>query len=155
LSILDARSLSPVLGGPCGVEAHRPTAILLRFPDPRDSALAENMSVSEPDVVDVISTDRESGKVVLTVSDHLGWGDEADEHVAALQAKLEHYVDFIKSGQIYDAYPKAAARQSVIEVVHMIPPDARGEAWLESARAQLAAAGLVLSWSVLREDDAP
>jgi hypothetical protein len=33
------------------------------------------MSVEQTDVVDIISTDRETGQVVLTISDHLDWSD--------------------------------------------------------------------------------
>jgi hypothetical protein len=113
------------------------------------------MSVDNPDVVDAIGTDRTSGTVVLTVSDHLGWGDDADEHIAALKLKLEHYVHFIRSGQLYEAYPKARDRKAVIEVVQKDPPDTRGHEWLEFVQTELADIGLDFSWRVLERDDAP
>ncbi len=69
------------------------------------------MSVSDADVIDTIGTDRETGDIVLTVSDHLGWGEDSKEHIAALQRKLERYVDFVQSGQIHEEYPQAAGRR--------------------------------------------
>jgi len=33
------------------------------------------MSVEQPEVIDIVSTDRFTGEVVLTVSDHLDWSD--------------------------------------------------------------------------------
>ena len=106
------------------------------------------MSVSESDVIDMIGTDRETGDIVLTVSDHLGWGEDSKEHIAALQRKLERYVDFVQSGQIHEEYPQAAGRRVIIQVLQMIAPDSCGESWLVSARTQLAAVGLPLSWRV-------
>lgn len=44
------------------------------------------MSVEQLDVVDVISTDKESGHVVLTISDHLDWSN-SEEHQTILQCK--------------------------------------------------------------------
>jgi hypothetical protein len=143
------RSLSAVLGGPESRSDRPRRHVSSLRPNAAESAVVSRMSVCEPDVVDAIGTSRESGRVVLLVSDHLGWDAETDEHVIALEAKLQRYVDFIRSGQLQQEYPKAAGREAEIEVVLMVPADVRGEAWLESARAQLEAAGVVLSWNVL------
>lgn len=52
------------------------------------------MSVEQFDVVDV----KESGHVVLTISDHLDWSN-SEEHQTILQAKLNKYLAFVESGQ--------------------------------------------------------
>ncbi len=45
------------------------------------------MSVEQTDVVDIVSVDKRSGHVVLTVSDHLDWSDSL-AHQRVLQEKL-------------------------------------------------------------------
>ena len=44
------------------------------------------MSVEETDAVDVISVDKQTGEVILTVSDHLEWSDNL-KHQIVLQGK--------------------------------------------------------------------
>lgn len=53
------------------------------------------MSVEQLDVVDVISTDRETGHVILTISDHLDWSDSV-QHQTILQAKFNKYLAFVE-----------------------------------------------------------
>jgi hypothetical protein len=68
------------------------------------------MSVEQTDVVDIISIDRETGHVVLTISDHLDWSDSVG-HQAILQKKLNTYLAFIESGEILGQCPKAKNRR--------------------------------------------
>ena len=119
------------------------------------------MSVSKSGVVDFVGTDRASGDVVLTISDHLGWGESVGEHNAALQAKLESYLLFLETGQILEDYPQAEGRRIRIEILQKYAPDEEGEAWLDAARADVARRGYELSWRVppfrtaeLSEDEA-
>jgi len=39
------------------------------------------VSVEEFDVVDVISTDKETGRVILTISDHSDWSDSTQHQI--------------------------------------------------------------------------
>lgn len=54
------------------------------------------VSVEQLDVVDVISTDKESGHVVLTISDHPDCSN-SQEHQTILQAKLNKYLAFVRA----------------------------------------------------------
>ena len=45
------------------------------------------MSVEQTDVVDIVSIERETGNVILTISDHLDWSDSV-AHQRILQKKL-------------------------------------------------------------------
>jgi hypothetical protein len=45
------------------------------------------MSVEDVDEVDVVSVDKKSGHVVLTISDHLDWSDTI-KHQTILQKSL-------------------------------------------------------------------
>jgi hypothetical protein len=62
------------------------------------------MSILEDKSIDIIGTDESTATVVLTISDHLDWRNEV-EHLLALQAKINGYVEFIESGQISVVFP--------------------------------------------------
>ena len=101
------------------------------------------MSVEQTDVVDIISIDRETGQVVLTISDHLDWSDSVG-HQAILQKKLNTYLAFVESGEILEQYPKAKDRPVAFKVVFRVPPDDSGRTFVEKARAVIESAGFTL-----------
>lgn len=57
------------------------------------------MSVDQSETVDLLSFEKESGDVVLTVSDHLDW-QKSVAHQQILQAKLNTYLAFVEGGQL-------------------------------------------------------
>ena len=108
------------------------------------------MSVDQTDVVDSIGTDRESGRVVLTISDHLSWDEnERDNHFRQLEEKIHAYLRFIESGQIHARYPGAKDRHFEIRAVMKYGPPAKATDFLEAARDQLAVRGIAFSYRVL------
>ena len=72
------------------------------------------MSVLDEDVVGAIGVETTSGKVILTVADHLDWADEKG-HLLALQKKLNGYLAFVESGELNEVYPDSRGREPVIE----------------------------------------
>jgi hypothetical protein len=98
------------------------------------------MSVEQPEVIDIVSTDRFTGEVVLTVSDHLDWSDST-AHQLLLQGKLNRYLAFVESGEILESYPNAKDRVIVFSVVFKFPPDDSGRAFLTRAKAVVESAG--------------
>jgi hypothetical protein len=73
------------------------------------------MTITQTGVVDFI-TINDAGEAVLTVSDPLPW-KRVDEHLSYLQEKLNTYLIFIESGQLYNEFPAAIGCPAVIEVV--------------------------------------
>ncbi|WP_110955871.1 DUF6572 domain-containing protein [Anaerosinus massiliensis] len=73
------------------------------------------MSLKQVDVLDYISVNKASGHVVLTISDDLSW-EEPDRHLVLLQDKLNFYLGFIESDQIYVDYPDARDRKFDIRI---------------------------------------
>lgn len=98
------------------------------------------MSVEQFDVVDIISTDKQTGHVILTISNHLDWADTI-AHQTALQAKFNKYLAFIESGEILAQYPDAKGRPVVIKVVFKYRPDQEGCEFLARAKAVIESAG--------------
>jgi hypothetical protein len=101
------------------------------------------MSAEQTDVVDIISIDRETGQVVLTISDHLDWSDSVG-HQAIPQKKLNTYLAFVESGEILEQYPKAKDRPVAFNVVFRFSPDESGWAFVAKARAVIESAGFAL-----------
>jgi hypothetical protein len=106
------------------------------------------MTVVDPKVVDFVGIDKESGDVVLTVSDHLGWEDES-VHLFALQEKLNSYLAFVESGELLEQYPDGRGRFVWIDVVLKYRPSSAGEEFLRNAQAAIAASGFALGYRVI------
>lgn len=98
------------------------------------------MSVEQADVIDIISTDRLTGDVVLTISDHLDWSDSA-AHQLLLQSKLNRYLAFVETGEILESYPNAKDGRIVFLVVFKFAPDESGRSFLTRVKAIIESAG--------------
>ena len=99
------------------------------------------MILEKRDAVDAISTDRNTGDVILTIIDSLPWDER---HIADLEAKVNAYMDFIQSGQIFESYPKAQGRQLRIEVVYKHDPTPAALSFLGLAQRATKDAGVEL-----------
>jgi hypothetical protein len=108
------------------------------------------MSVEQFDVVDVISMDKRSGHVILTISDHLDWS-KSTEHQKILQAKFNKYLAFVESGEILTRYPDARNRPVAIKVVFKHGPDDEGWQFLARAKKVIESAGFSLRHEVFAE----
>jgi hypothetical protein len=106
------------------------------------------MSIEEANVVDFIGTENVTGKVVLTVSDHLDWSD-IGMHLSKLQEKMNAYIRFVEGGELLQRYPDAKQRQIVLSVIckYKFPPE--GQVFLDKVRPTLEAVGLELRVSHL------
>jgi hypothetical protein len=79
------------------------------------------MTVQDTRKIDRLGIDRESGDVRLMISDHLNWDEDEGEHLLTLQEKLNNYLEFVESGQLYKQYPQAAGRKIVFYVMGKFP----------------------------------
>lgn len=64
------------------------------------------MSMTETNVVDIIAVpDWEPENVVLVITDHLEWGDKAQqgEHLLLLQEGMNTYIASIESGELLES----------------------------------------------------
>ena len=105
------------------------------------------MTIENPEVVDAIGLERDSGVVALTISDHLEW-DSADEHLRVLQDKINRYLDFIEKGELLDSYPLAAGKPIRIDVLCKFQPNERATQFLEEARRVVEEYGVSFDWRV-------
>jgi uncharacterized protein DUF6572 len=68
------------------------------------------VTVQDPNLIDVTSIDKQTGDVILTISDHLDWADTI-EHQQILQRKINAYLAFIESGDLLQQFPDANGRE--------------------------------------------
>jgi len=104
------------------------------------------MAVDNPCVIDIVSQEP-CGSFVLIISDHLDWLDSIS-HQRILQAKINRYLTFIKSGQILDQFPDAKDRKVAIRVVAKYEPDVAGLQFFERVKNAVAQTGLEFLWHV-------
>ena len=96
------------------------------------------MPVDNLETIDIVST-AEDGSTVLIISDHLDWRD--GDHLLTLQKKLNLYLRFIESGELFQRYPGAQGKKVGIEVVMLCEPDETAVEFLKRAGAIIEGAG--------------
>ena len=94
------------------------------------------MSIEDTEVVDAIGVESLSGKLVMTIADHLDWTDER-AHLRALEGKLNAYLHAIQSEELVGSYPDAAGRSVVIEVVSQVAIPESGLKFLEHVESMV------------------
>ncbi|WP_044421620.1 DUF6572 domain-containing protein [Pseudomonas syringae group genomosp. 3] len=103
------------------------------------------MSIEQIGIVDAIGVDKETGKVVLTISDHLEWNSE---HLLLLQEKLNLYIGFVENGELLEVYPDSKGREVIVNVNCKYPPDVRGMEFLSRVGSVVKQAGIGFSFQV-------
>jgi hypothetical protein len=102
------------------------------------------VSIDQPNVVDFCGMSNADGCCVLAISDHREWNDW--EHLQALQEKLNNYLAFIESGEIYVARPEAQGRAIEISIRCRFLPEGEDDfSFLRVARDAIRNAGFRFS----------
>lgn len=103
------------------------------------------MTIEQLDKVDIIGTD--DSNIELVISDHLKW-DDKNEKLLLLQDKLNLYLSFVESGEIYEHYPKAVGLPVKISIVSKYQPNSEAVKFLALAAETIKDAGFELSYEV-------
>jgi hypothetical protein len=106
------------------------------------------MSIDQTDVVDFVSIDNASGDLWLTISDHLPWDEDEGNHLVLLQDKLNAYLRFIESGEVFETVPEARGRNIVINLVGKFSLSQQADLFLGNARAAIEGAGFRLQFGL-------
>jgi hypothetical protein len=105
------------------------------------------MGLDKSLVIDAAGVEKSTGDIVLSIIDSWPW-DEEDEHLLALQDKLNAYFEFVQSGQIWESYPEARSRHVVIELISRFAPPKRAHVLLEKAAEVSATLGIGIRNSI-------
>lgn len=109
------------------------------------------MSVSQAGVIDFLGDEPERSVSYLAITDHLKWDESEPDHLVALQNKLNTYIVFIESGQVYEGRPHLHDRQLQIRVFGLYPLSDDAQEFYAQAAAVLRGLGVDLTFE-LRED---
>ncbi len=102
------------------------------------------MSVIDRKVIDFGHEDED--KVTLCISDHIPWDDEViNAHLVILQEKINDYLDFIYSGQIYEEFG-GFGKTPNIKVIFCYEPVKETIEFLEDVKEQISREGYELEW---------
>ncbi|MBU4642326.1 DUF6572 domain-containing protein [Bacillus toyonensis] len=78
------------------------------------------MALHDIDQVDLISLDNENKDIVyLTIFDALDW-EEEHEHALLLQEKINRYLAFIESGEIYETTPETIGKDKFVIQIYAL-----------------------------------
>jgi len=83
------------------------------------------MTVEDVNKIDMIGISLDDQDMVnLGISDHLIWGPPIEEHLYKLQEKINSYIQFIETGEIYNAFPetKGTNKKNIIIYFKHTPP---------------------------------
>lgn len=109
------------------------------------------MSVEDLKTIDYIGIPLESPhEVNLGIYDHLDWDASYDEHLYLLQEKINTYLVYIESGEIYQSFPPARqTTKKVIEVFFVYEPSSQADSFLNQVFDSLKELGIELKTRVV------
>jgi hypothetical protein len=108
------------------------------------------MSIEQIETIDFATIDKASGDLWLTISDHLSWEQNEGAHLVLLQDKLNAYLRFIESGEIFKKVPDAKGRNVVIRLVGKFPLSQQADLFLRKAKAAIESAGVCFQFNLMR-----
>jgi hypothetical protein len=114
------------------------------------------MSILDTKVVDIIAVPEwEPDNVILLITDHLEWGDKAEqgEHLLLLQEKINTYIAFIESGEILESYPPSKGKSPIIRINGLYELPEQGEFFIDRVAEIVKEVGIGLEF-VLKADEA-
>lgn len=106
------------------------------------------MSVEQIEKIDFISTSP-NGSVELTISDHLEW-DEKNEHLLLLQDKINSYLNFVESGQLFEEYPNSKNKDIAIGLVMKFEPNEFASNFLKKCKSVIEELNIEFKWKTLK-----
>ena len=117
------------------------------------------MTVEQRSTVDWLGIEKGTGNVILTVVDDLDWSDE-NGHLLALQEKLNTYLAFIESGEVFERLTEDVGRTVPrttpikVSILAKHPLSDRAKAFVEHAQGRFREAGFELRFKVVVAQDA-
>jgi len=111
------------------------------------------MTVAQTNAVDSVGIDKGTGHVHLSLVDDLDWSDEQG-HLRVLQGKLNTYIAFIESGEVFAQLTERLGRRVprttpvTVTILASFALTPEATAFLAYAKEAFAQAGVVLSHEV-------
>ncbi|RUM93975.1 MAG: hypothetical protein DSZ28_05620 [Thiothrix sp.] len=104
-------------------------------------------TIEDTSKVDAIGIDKNTGIVILKIFDHLDWSDE-QSHLYLLQEKINSYLRFMESGEVFDEYPDAKMQKLQISISFKEKPSANCIKFLDTVTKIIRDAGFDLVYTI-------
>jgi hypothetical protein len=108
------------------------------------------MTIEQENVIDIIVVNEEEKYISLVISDHLEW-DDKNEKLLILQSKINSYLAYIETGQIYEQHPDSRGLDVHIVLTCRHEPSPEGLNFLGLVTPVIEEAGLYFNWSAASE----
>jgi hypothetical protein len=108
------------------------------------------MSIEDIDKIDSIGLNKETGMVTLAITDYLNWENEY-EHLIMLQEKINSYLSFLESGEVYESYPLAKGKKFEIKIFAKYDLSLKAKEFLNFVHAKVVDAGFNLNYEIVEE----
>ncbi|RSD27812.1 DUF6572 domain-containing protein [Mesobacillus subterraneus] len=105
------------------------------------------MGLEDSNSIDAIGVHREQNCVTLALIDSEGWENEK-QHLIMLQEKLNSYLNFILSGEIYSSYPDAKGKNVEINIYFKYDFPEKCKIFLGNVEELMTTEGITLSHRV-------
>ncbi len=110
------------------------------------------MSIEQEKKIDFIADNKDRNEVILFITDHLNWDEPDYDHAIMLQNKINSYLAFIESGQIFAERPSARGKKIIIEVRGKYPLNKKVEALYEKMGHAIKNAGFNLRFEYSKDE---
>lgn len=110
------------------------------------------MSIEDVNKIDSMAMPSDGADMVsLAISDHLSWGCPIEEHLYKLQQKINTYISFIGSGDIYESFLGFKSNSlKIIEIQFKCDPPEQALSFLKQVSDILKSINIDLKYKVLR-----
>ena len=109
------------------------------------------MSVDESATIDFVALDKITGDITLAISDHLHWDDKI-LHANLIMQKINTYIEFVETGQVYETFPQQDGQKIFIQVTHKYQIPTFALKFFEQIRELLNGHNLELRMKYLPDD---
>ncbi|WP_277760926.1 DUF6572 domain-containing protein [Pseudomonas sp. A34-9] len=113
------------------------------------------MSITDARVIDFWGIPKQEPNVELVITDHLEWGGKAQqgEHLLLLQEKINTYIAFIESGEIYTEIPGALGKHPIIRVLGLYELPEQAEFFIDRVTETLEEVGIGFEFELKADED--
>ena len=106
------------------------------------------MTIEQTRVIDFIADDAANGISSLVITDHLEWDATQPNHLLLLQEKINTYITFFESGEIFETREHLHNRALRVKVVGLYPLSSEAQAFYKRVREVLQSIGLDLEFEL-------
>ena len=107
------------------------------------------MSVLDEKVIDFAGIEKSERNLILTITDHLVWGQETDDvHILILQNKINDYLRFIESNEVTECFASKDYDKIKIRIISKYSFDSICLDFLDKAKRMVNEVGIGLEWEV-------